>query len=232
MKKSITAVTLIAMACAVGACGDDAGTTPDTGVAADSATPDAAVDAAPDADPADTGGIADAGACAPPSPPYGTMVGRTFAPLDLDSSGNPLVTFCDGSPYYFYNEDFCEARFTVVSIAAGWCAPCRLESAQLTTEITERYRDQGVQVVQIIVADDDYAAPDEAFCDLWVRTYGLTNVEVLDRVGATQIYFPDNSLPSTLIVDREGVIRFRENGATEGLVSLRGAIESLLAETP
>lgn len=229
MKKSISAVLAILMTCGLMACGDDAGATPDTGVAADSATPDADV---PDADPADTGATPDAGSCTPPAPPYGTMVNRTFAPLDLDSSGNPLVTYCDGSPFTFYNEAFCEARFTVVSIAAGWCAPCRLESRQLTEQITERYRDQGVQVVQVIVADDDYGEPDEAFCDAWVSTYGLTNVEVLDRFGVTQIYFPDNSLPSTLIVDREGTIRFRENGASEGLVSLRGAIESLLAETP
>jgi peroxiredoxin len=168
--------------------------------------------------------------CVAPTPPaeapIGSSVGRSFRDFTLPQ--------CDGTPYTFYNDEFCapEHTFTVVSIAAIWCVPCQQESAQLTARITNAYRDRGVRVVQIIVdGETRNSSFTPAQCDEWVRTYGLVNPELMDMGGATtNIYFPDGSLPSTLIVDDQGVIRFRENGATMGLVSLSSALDSLLAE--
>ncbi len=76
-----------------------------------------------------------------PTPPFGVLEGRKFEPLTLDS--------CDGNAYEFYNQDYCEARLTVVSIAAGWCMPCIMESGMLTNLITRVYGPQGVRVIQI-----------------------------------------------------------------------------------
>lgn len=159
----------------------------------------------------------------PPSEPYGVSVGRKLEPFTLQNCA-------DGSEYSFYNDQYCESSFTVISIAAGWCPPCIMESTQLTERVTEAYRDQGVRVIQILTQTDTYDAPSLAYCEGWVSRFGLTNIELIDPSQITQIYFPGNSLPSTIIVDSEGVIRFRENGATEGLVSLTSKLDELLAE--
>jgi len=160
--------------------------------------------------------------CDYPSAPYGTAEGRKLEPFSLQQ--------CDGTNYDFVNEEFCESSLTVISIAAGWCAPCIQESMQLTEQITERYREDGVRVIQILVQREDFSEPTLSFCNQWVTRFGLTNVELIDPTQITNIYFPDNALPSTIIVDSEGTIRFRENGASDGLITLRARIEQLLEE--
>ena len=162
-------------------------------------------------------------ACAPPVEPFGTQEGRNMRPFTLNR--------CDGTPYEFYGdaEGFCDASFTVLTMAAGWCAPCRLETEQLEAELTQGYADRGVRVVQAVIQDNDYAAPDAAFCQGWVDEYGLTNAVVLDPTQVTQIYFPAGSLPATLIVDSRGVIRHREYGTSTGLRTIRAALDELIA---
>jgi hypothetical protein len=207
---------LITVGLLAGGCGNDRGGTgtPDSG-GGDTALPDSSTD---DVLPGDT----DAEGCVYPDVTYGTLVGRGFEPFTLDQ--------CDGTPFDFVQDGFCDSSMTVISIAAGWCPPCIVESRQLSARITEHYREQRVRVVQVLVQDEDYRAPDLAYCEAWVSRFSLTNIEVIDPAQVTQIYFPDNALPSTIIVDDEGIIQFRENGATDGLTSLRAAIERLLAD--
>jgi thiol-disulfide isomerase/thioredoxin len=199
------------------ACGDDATGTPDAGPGG-----------------SDAGGMADSGpgtdagggglSCADrvPERPFGTAAGYRMEPFMLQD--------CNGDEYEFYNEDYCESSITVVSIAAGWCMPCIMESMQLEAEINDRYAAQNVRVVQIIVQKEDGSQPDLAYCTNWVNRFGLSNVELIDPLQVTNIYFPDGVLPSTIIVDDTGTIRFRENGATDGLTSLRARIEEVLMQ--
>lgn len=182
------------------------------------AMPDAGATPPPTAD--DAGGMMPA--CSLPAAPFGTDIGRKLEPFTLET--------CDGTPYEFYNDEYCSTTFTVISIAAGWCVPCQEESMVLSDTITEPYRERGVRVLQILVQDEDYLEPDAQFCNRWVSTYNLTNVELLDPMQITSIYFPTNSLPETIVVDGRGVIRFRESGSTQGLGRLRTALDGLLAE--
>lgn len=217
---------LIASLLLFAGCGDDGGTgdpdagmmTIDSGGPMDASMPVDTGMGDPDADP--TAGCI-------PSEPYGTAVGRNFAPWSLPNCA-------DDSSFEFYNADYCasDTKLTVVSIAAGWCGPCINETMQLTEQITNMYGPRGVRVIQAVVQKEDYSAPDLAYCQAWVTRFGLVNTEVYDTMGTLQRYFPDNALPSTLIIDKMGVIRFRENGASMGLITLRGALDRLLAETP
>lgn len=209
----LAAVALLGLS----ACGDDGGGDTDSGM------PEV------DAGPMPTG---DTGpgmefTCAYPPGPYGPTEGRTFESFELTNCA-------DGSLYEFYNQPYCDSLLTVVSIAAGWCGPCRIESAMLEEQINQVYGPRGVRVIQIVVQDDEYRAASVDYCRSWVSMYGLTNIELIDPFGMTQRYFPDNSLPSTLIIDhrpgREAEIRFRENGVSDGLISLRAKLDELLAE--
>lgn len=173
----------------------------------------------------DAGSQADAGpGCGDPGAPYGTSLGSNFRPFTLER--------CDGTPFAFYGEaeGFCDARFTVVAMAAGWCGPCRVEAQQMQALLVEAYEPEGVRVIVAITQDNDYRAPDADFCDGWVDQYGLTNPVVLDPAQETQIYFPAGALPAAVIVDSEGVIRHREYGVSTGLNTMRAALDRLLAE--
>lgn len=176
----------------------------------------------------DSGNQEDAGSarCGAPGEPYGTSQGSRFYPFTLPK--------CDGTPFEFYGEDegYCDARLTVVTLAAGWCGPCRLEAQQMQEYLVEGYADQNVRVVVSIIQDNDYRAADSAFCEGWTDQYGLTNPVVVDAAQDTRIYFPNDelALPASVIIDSQGVIRHREYGVSTGLSTIRAALDSLLAE--
>lgn len=175
----------------------------------------------------DAGSQTDAGpTCGDPGAPYGTSLGSNFRPFTLER--------CDGTPFEFYGEaeGFCDARLTVVAIAAGWCGPCRIEAQQMQERLVEAYEPQGVRIIVAIIQDNDYREADADFCQGWVDQYGLTNPVVIDPAQETRIYFPTNdmALPAAVIVDSEGVLRHREYGVTTGLTTMRAALDRLLAE--
>lgn len=207
-KFAFTPVLVLLALAGFAGCGDDtpAGT-PDAGIAVDLGD-------------VDSGGGLSCQANVPTTG-FGTRVSAKFRPLTLNR--------CDGTPYSIYNEDFCSpTRFTILSIAAGWCNPCRLETAQFPA-LNAEYSPQGVRLVQVMFQDESYGAASGAYCQSWVDEYGLTNVELNDPTQMTQIYFPTGSLPATLIIDDTGTIVFREYGTTDGLTSLRAKLDELLA---
>lgn len=162
--------------------------------------------------------------CGDPGEPYGTSEGSRFYPFTLDD--------CDGNPYSFYGEaeGYCEASFTVVTMAAGWCGPCRVEAELLQEQVVDAYADRGVRVIVAIIQDNSYQVPDADFCNGWKTQYELTNPVLLDPLQETQIYFPGGALPASLIVNSEGVIEHREYGVSAELATLRARLDELLAE--
>lgn len=210
---------ILVSALALGACGEDTvDPDPDTGVADTGTGSDSMV--GEDSTPADTGSAL---ACSWPEMGYGTNIGRAMEPITLQT--------CDGTSFTYPNDGYCDTRFTVISIGAGWCRPCIIESEQFEAEINERYDDADVRLIQILVQDEEFNAPTEEFCNQWVARFGLTNDQLIDPAQLSNIYFPSGALPSTIIVDNAtGTIVFREVGAEEGLLSLRNELDALLAE--
>lgn len=201
--RSLRALTVFSLAAALGACG------------ATPASDDAGI-VLPDSGD-------DPGACSPPAEPYGTSMGRNFRPFTLNR--------CDGTPYQFYGEaeGYCDARFSVLLMSAGWCAPCVREAEVLEEQLVQAYAGDGVRVIQVLIQDENYEAPSNEFCQAWVDRNGLTNPVLNDPTQITQVYFPAGSLPATLVVDSNGVIVHREYGASTGLSTIRAALDSLIA---
>jgi len=180
---------------------------------------------------ADSGQIvtSDAGSGATvPTGNFGTSEGANLRPVTL--------TACDGSDFHFYGDEegYSDAEFTVFGIAAGWCNPCRAEASMMQQALVNQYGSRGVRVVVSIIQNNEYAAPDPAFCQGWVTQYGLTapaNVTI-DPTGLTQPYFPAGSLPANMIVDSHGVIRHHEVGVTSNLETVTARLDQLLAGQP
>lgn len=240
-------LALTLAACGLATTPDDASAAADAGVEdaflerdagrVDASTP--VGDAGTDAATVDMGAVTSACANHIPEdgstdPSFGTVVGRSFAEFR-----SPLLD-CNGGSHVFYDQAYCAlgTTFTVVSIVAGWCHPCQTQSALLTNDIVHAYGPHGVRVVQLLVQDSAYNPPSGTFCNRWVSNNGLTvtppsgfasgNYELLDPTQITNIYFPDGALPTTLIVDDHGVIRYTEAGAGPDLSSLTTELDSLL----
>ncbi len=118
---------------------------------------------------------------------------------------------------------------TVISIAAGWCVPCQMESAQIQARIEDAYAGMRLRVVQILVQNPDHGIITSDFCTRWTARYGISFPELMDPLQLTSVYTPMQAFPGNIIVDRRGIIRFREYGTTAGLDSLIAAIDDVLA---
>jgi thiol-disulfide isomerase/thioredoxin len=104
-------------------------------------------------------------------------------------------------------------RIVVVNSWASWCAPCREETPAFV-ELSAGVDEDDVVVVGLNVTDDEAAA--RAFVD----EFGVPYPSIVDPEGdilASIPGVPPSSLPSTVILDREGRIAARVIGATDAM---------------
>lgn len=109
----------------------------------------------------------------------------------------------------------------VLNVWGSWCAPCRAEAPDLAT-VSEETEARGVRFVGIDVRENPAAA--RAF----TRKYGITYPSWNDQNGLVLVQFsgiiPVGAVPSTLVIDANGLIRARVVGRVEAS-TLRGLIE-------
>jgi thiol-disulfide isomerase/thioredoxin len=111
------------------------------------------------------------------------------------------------------------AQATVVDFWATWCDPCRDQMPLLDRLYTE-YRDRGVEVVAVSF-DEDRAALEEFLARIPVGFPVLW-----DKGGAALAEKMDiTRLPTTLVIDRDGVVRAVHLGFEKGEA---GALEKEL----
>lgn len=112
-------------------------------------------------------------------------------------------------------------RVVVLNVWGTWCGPCRAEAPELA-EVARRTRRDGVRFVGIDVRDNPAAA--RAFA----RRYDITYPSWDDQDGAVLAQFagviPVSAVPSTMVVDADGVIRARVIGRIDA-TTLRGLIK-------
>lgn len=128
----------------------------------------------------------------------------------------------DGSSFTI--DDF-RGKVVLVDFWATWCKPC-LWSFPRYTELLMAHEKDGLVVVA--VAQDDNPKPVAAFVD-------ANNVAFDIGIDATQAAAEEplgvTALPTIIVVDREGVMRFRHEGyAAAGFRELEAKLEELLAE--
>lgn len=118
-------------------------------------------------------------------------------------------------------------RIVVVNSWASWCAPCREETPAFV-ELSKGVDPADVAIVGLNVTDDADAA--RAF----VEEFDVPYPSIVDEEGdilATIPGVPPSSLPSTVILDREGRIAARVIGATDAM-ELATLIAAIMDEEP
>jgi thiol-disulfide isomerase/thioredoxin len=114
----------------------------------------------------------------------------------------------------------------VLNIWGSWCAPCRAEAPALQ-QVSADTRKDGVQFVGINTRDQQAAAI------AFEKNFGITYPSLVDTDGRLQLAFrdslPANSIPSTLVLDREGLVAARVLGAST-YSELTDLVDQVVAE--
>lgn len=109
----------------------------------------------------------------------------------------------------------------VLNFWASWCLPCRQEAPGLQWT-WEHYRDEGVRLLGVDERDNDPAG--RAFID----DFRITYPSVRDPDGSLADDYELVGMPTTFIIDANGVIRYRFVGYLERDV-LQAAVEDILS---
>jgi cytochrome c biogenesis protein CcmG/thiol:disulfide interchange protein DsbE len=120
-----------------------------------------------------------------------------------------------GDPKHVHLADL-RGKAVLLDFWATWCGPCRAE-APIVDRIARRWRDQGLVVVGINEDQVDQGNPAE-----FALEHGLTYPIALDRegnsmrrFGETMRKYDSDSMPTLVVVSREGKITAIRAGVTE-----------------
>ncbi|HEY4688489.1 MAG TPA: redoxin domain-containing protein [Anaerolineae bacterium] len=135
---------------------------------------------------------------ATPTPPPALATGINVGELAPDFTLNDL----DGSPVRL--SQF-RGKAVVLNFWATWCPPCRIEAPALQASYT-RYRDREVVVLGVDAQED--AATVRGFAS----EFGLQYPLVRDTDNSIAAQYQVVGIPTTVILDSEGVVRARHVG--------------------
>jgi len=118
-----------------------------------------------------------------------------------------------------------QGKVVYLDFWASWCAPCRT-SFPLLEKLYQNYKDQGFAVVAVNM--DEEKAGAEAFLKRYPASFSI-----LRDVEATwaEVYAVE-TMPSSFIIDRKGVIREIHHGfAKADIIEIEQTVKQLLAES-
>lgn len=100
-------------------------------------------------------------------------------------------------------------RVVLVNFWATWCGPCRVEMPHLN-RLHDKYRAAGLVLLGVNVDEDPRAAAGVA------AKLGVQFPVLLDTDKAVSRLYDLNSMPSTVLIDRDGKVRYLHRGYRDG----------------
>lgn len=112
----------------------------------------------------------------------------------------------------------------LINFWASWCGPCRKEMPVLQA-LEDKYKDLGVQVWGINVEQESQAGKD------FLANLSLNFSIFFDETNTLSKTYQVEAMPTTVIVDRDGVVRFVYLGYKDGYgKKYEKAIKQLIRE--
>jgi len=108
-----------------------------------------------------------------------------------------------------------EQRGQVIALNfwASWCAPCRVEMPHLN-RLHDKYRDAGFSFLGVNVDDDPAKAAAEA------AKLGIRFPVLLDQLKAVSKLYGLAAMPTTVLIDRDGLVRHVHQGYRNGVEAM------------
>jgi peroxiredoxin len=100
-------------------------------------------------------------------------------------------------------------RVVMVNFWATWCGPCRQEMPQLN-RLYEKYKASGFVLLGVNVDDDTGKAAEVA------AKLGVTFPVLLDTDKTVSKMYDLSTMPSTVLIDRDGKVRYVHRGYLAG----------------
>ena len=108
------------------------------------------------------------------------------------------------------NHDSLEAyrgQVIILNFWATWCAPCRIEMPSFE-KLYRRYRSEGMSILAVSI-DKDAEPQIKSF----INENGFSFPVLLDTNGEVERLYPSMTVPFTFVIDRNGRIVARVDGA-------------------
>lgn len=151
-------------------------------------------------------------------------------PAELASArtdvGDPMpaytATYLDGKPLNLAAE---KGKVIFLNVWATWCGPCRFETPELQA-LQNQYAGQGLKVIGVSVDEGETSA-----VKTFVTEQKITYPIAVDPEGRIANLLQTTVLPTSLLLDRNGKIVWRQIGAIMPNDSkLKAAVEKAVAE--
>ncbi|WP_347332699.1 TlpA family protein disulfide reductase [Marinimicrobium locisalis] len=100
-------------------------------------------------------------------------------------------------------------KVVMINFWASWCAPCRKEMP-LLDELYDRYKDAGFTLFGVNVEQDPEAAKK------FLENVGVSFPILYDPESDVSRTYQVSAMPTTVMVDRDGEVRYVNRGYKEG----------------
>lgn len=151
------------------------------------------------------------------------MAAQPPQPLDQPAPECSLTTL-DGAPTVSLQA--LKGKVVYVDFWASWCPPCR-QAFPFLSEMQQRYGEQGLRVVGVNL-DENLVDAEQFLSD-----YPAGFTVVADRSKQCAQDFAVMVMPSSYLIDRDGVVRYIHRGFRPGETEgLRLIVEQLLGDQP
>jgi len=141
-----------------------------------------------------------------------------------DAAPNCALTSFTGGQRYDLQQF--HGKVLYVDFWASWCSPCA-RSFPFMNDLDREFRDRGLQIVAI---NEDEKLED---AQTFLAKYPANFTVVFDAGGQCARKIGVKGMPSTYLVDRQGVIRHVHLGFRPGAAEkLHGLVEQLLTNNP
>lgn len=152
------------------------------------------------------------------------IAGLLVASASLMPAAATELTQLPGSPVS--SIDQLHGKVVVIDFWASWCGPCR-KSFPWFNQMQQKYQAQGL-VILAVNEDENKADADE-----FLQRFPASFAVLFDQAGSVASQYQLQGMPTTLLLDRNGRVRFTHSGFFEGkTAAYEQEIQQLLQEDP